>query len=147
MHLIHGRKKKKNTHKNKYFLSSSSVFGLLLNLFSASTVSFVSQQKRQPRSARPFVSVSHFRFSPPPPHHPQIPRLCCHTPTRRPQDLFPHSRSPSGSGSFLTAVCVADVLSPHRCPQRLRTTCARTDFTLRCPREVTNAAHSSCDVL
>lgn len=146
MHLIHVTyfEGEKNTHKNKYFLSSSSMFGLLLNLFSASTVSFVSQRKRQPRSIQPFVSVSHFRFSPPL-YIPKFLASAAHSthPDTQASALFPHSCSPSGSGSFLTAVCVADVLSPHQCPERLRTTCVRTDFTLHCPREVTNTAHSS----
>lgn len=41
------KRKRKNKHKIKYFLSSSECLGLLQNLFSASAISFVSSHWEQ----------------------------------------------------------------------------------------------------
>lgn len=78
------KEKKGEKHKIKYFLSSSSVSGWLLNLFSASTVSFVSQHQEQRKEYMAIHLSLTFQVQIPL-SSPPLPTR--HTPTSRPQPL------------------------------------------------------------
>lgn len=82
--LFWKRKKGEKKHEIKYFLSSSSVSGWLLNLFSASTVSFVSQHQEQRKEYMAIHLSLTFQVQIPL-SSPPLPTR--HTPTSRPQTL------------------------------------------------------------
>lgn len=127
------KKKRDNKQRIKYFLSSSECLAYCRICFAATTISFIFFviTGGVSRGVRPFISVSGTSYA-----HISGSALPCSTPPRLHRPLrqaglssFLQPRSASGSGSFLTAVCVAEAPSPHQCLEHLRRTSVRTGFT------------------
>lgn len=112
------KEKIEKKHKIKYFLSSSECLDYCNIYFLLLLVSktLVAAKEMYGHSSQSEAPNSHFRSKSPLSSPPLL-----HRPLQQAGlSPFLHSCSASGSGSFLTAVCVAQTLSAHQHLKQLR---------------------------